>query len=407
MEIKLYKEQQQAVNKAKDNDYFALFMGAGTGKTYTALEILNQWNSTSVLLVCPKSVTLEWQNSIKTYGNTQNFTIITPQKYSRNVKSYTDDYDTIVLDEAHGMKDPKSKIHKGIKRIKCRKRLILTGTPTDGKEHELLSISNLLSDDIIGNYWGRLNSDFVLGEYDEIMYARAGTYEKYIELFRPYMYAIKQLSTVELPKITVNEITLNMLPKQKEIYDSMKDYSYINSLGREKTVHGDAVLVGKLRSVCSGFYKDEIGGVRSFTGCKEKYLLKNLSSGTIVFINFKHEEQLMIDLCNQLKLSYKVLSGSTNNTPEYIEEIKQFNYDILIVNYKSGGVGLNLVASHHIIMFSLPLSYIDFDQACKRIYRIGQTENCTIDILMCTKSKEISILNAIKRKTKISEKLFS
>lgn len=40
--IKLYKEQQEAVDKAVDLDYFALFMNMRTGKTYTALAILDR-----------------------------------------------------------------------------------------------------------------------------------------------------------------------------------------------------------------------------------------------------------------------------------------------------------------------------------------------------------------------------
>jgi len=49
-----------------------------------------------------------------------------------------------VLDEAHIIKNPKSKVSQAVKDLNCEKKIILTGTPLQNRVSELWSIFDYL-----------------------------------------------------------------------------------------------------------------------------------------------------------------------------------------------------------------------------------------------------------------------
>lgn len=409
MAIKLLPEQKQASNKAQKNRHFCCFMGPGTGKTFTALDIINKWVTNkqgNILVICPKAVINEWNEAIVEFESIHKFTIINPEKYTRQGTIDRTHYDVVVIDEAHSLKNPRSKIHKKIKRLNTDHRLLLTGTPTDGKPEELLALSNLVDENILGNYYQALQKDFVTDDYGTILYAKRGVYDYYIKTMSPYMYTLKKLGSVELPKITIKYTHIELTEKQREIYDLMYyNYAYYNKLGKRKTAHSTLVRNSKLRGICSGFYKDELENVRRFSTNKPKHL--NITDKTVIFTNYIEEEHALVRYCEEHNLTYRILSGSSKNTPAYIKEIKEFDYDVLIANYKSGGAGLNLVKANYLIMYSLPQSNILFDQSLKRVYRLGQKRPVTIEIFLTKNSIEEKTLKSLKKKGIMLDKLLS
>lgn len=369
-----------------------------------------------VLILCPKAVINGWLKSIGEFGITNiDFTVINPQKWINMPKEGS--YDVIIVDEAHGMKNASSKVFKRLMNIRREKTLILTGTPTDGKPQELLALSNLLSPTIIGEYW-KIAKDpqyFVLDpQYKSIMYSKESTFEYFKKCFKPYMFILDKLDDVELPELKVKNYKVPMCKKQQQIYDDAVDMIYTNSKGLTKSIHSAGVQVAKLRSICSGFLTDEYDVTMEFKHNKIKainYIYdKNIRNSSehdplIIFISYTREADNLINWCDSKGLTYRLLTGKSNNTPKYIQEIEAFEYDVLIVHYKSGGAGLNLIKSRHIVLYSLPLSSIDYAQSIKRIHGPGQTRTCTIHRLL-VKSSDVASKN-IDEKTlkKINKKL--
>lgn len=61
---------------------------------------------------------------------------------------------------------------------------------------------------------------------------------------------------------------------------------------------------------------------------------------------------------------------------------------VLLLSLKAGGVGLNLVGANHCLVADLPYNPAVFDQACDRVYRLGQTRAVTIHTFVCAGTVE-------------------
>lgn len=168
------------------------------GKTVQALtavvssRILSLRNRTTgaVLVICPASVLIHWESEITKFFKP---TILRPLLFadllSRSIKSSSsvieEDsrnsilrglsihdvvlvsyakflkeihilkevlWDTIILDEAHIIKNPKSKTAEAIFSVRAQRRIAITGTPLQNNVNELWSIFNFLLPDYLGEY---------------------------------------------------------------------------------------------------------------------------------------------------------------------------------------------------------------------------------------------------------------
>jgi transcription termination factor 2 len=61
---------------------------------------------------------------------------------------------------------------------------------------------------------------------------------------------------------------------------------------------------------------------------------------------------------------------------------------VLLLSLKAGGVGLNLVGANHCLVADLPYNPATLDQACDRIYRLGQKRSVTIHKFICANTIE-------------------
>ena len=125
------------------------------------------------LIVCPPTLSGHWQQEIKTYAPFLSVTayvgppaerkalkdtldktdiVITSYDVCRNdveaIEKYNWNY--VVLDEGHLIKNPKAKISQAVKRLPSNHRLILTGTPIQNNVLELWSLFDFLMPGFLG-----------------------------------------------------------------------------------------------------------------------------------------------------------------------------------------------------------------------------------------------------------------
>lgn len=118
----------------KDNPkYFGLWAGCRTGKTRAAIELAEQ-NGNSCLVITPKSLTINFENEIKKWGNRKDYkwNVVSKETFRRDFESYKK-YDGLICDEIHHFASTKSQLHKNfIKYVKKNKPKFiygLSGTP--------------------------------------------------------------------------------------------------------------------------------------------------------------------------------------------------------------------------------------------------------------------------------------
>ncbi|RYO93094.1 hypothetical protein DL766_000238 [Monosporascus sp. MC13-8B] len=125
------------------------------------------------LIVCPPTLSGHWQQEIKTYAPFLNVTafvgppaerrakaaqfattdiVVTSYEVCRNDTEYLEkqNWNYIVLDEGHLIKNPKAKISIAVKKLISNHRLILTGTPIQNNVLELWSLFDFLMPGFLG-----------------------------------------------------------------------------------------------------------------------------------------------------------------------------------------------------------------------------------------------------------------
>nr|XP_020474590.1 LOW QUALITY PROTEIN: transcription termination factor 2 [Monopterus albus] len=102
-------------------------------------------------------------------------------------------------------------------------------------------------------------------------------------------------------------------------------------------------------------------------------------------------------------LSYGVIDG-TVNPKRRMDLVEEFNTNlkgpqVMLVSLCAGGVGLNLTGGNHLFLIDMHWNPALEDQACDRIYRVGQSKNVTIHRFVCenTVEEKISILQLKKK----------
>ncbi|XP_077583563.1 transcription termination factor 2 isoform X1 [Stigmatopora nigra] len=106
----------------------------------------------------------------------------------------------------------------------------------------------------------------------------------------------------------------------------------------------------------------------------------------------------------KMRLRYGLISGGVN-PKRRLDLVDEFNNNnpngiqVMLVSLCAGGVGLNLVGGNHLFLMDMHWNPALEDQACDRIYRVGQKRDVTIHRFECkgTVEQKIAALQATKK----------
>jgi SNF2 family DNA or RNA helicase len=299
---------------------------------------------------------------------------------------------TLLLDESSLIQNETAKRSRFILKMKPANVILLSGTPTGGKYERLWSQMHLLGWDISKKlYW----NTFVNVEYLDTVGGKSipiVTGYKNVERLKRKMreYGCQFLKTDEvfdLPEQVFQQVKVD----QSKQYKTFRKKRIVDIDGR--TLVGDTTLTKMLyeRQLCGQYSEEKL---KAFTD-----LLDSTEERLVVFYNFTDELKALQKLTDRPQ---SIVNGETKDLSAY--ELHEDS--ITFVQYQAGAMGLNLQKSCRMIFYSLPLSSELFEQAKKRIHRIGQQHTCFYYILMCRSSIEEKVLTTLEKRQNYTEKLF-
>lgn len=143
-----------------------------------------------------------------------------------------------------------------------------------------------------------------------------------------------------------------------------------------------------------------------------KNLLEDNPDNYVLFYNYDAEFYELFDLCENLGYKIDVCNGSIKSEYFYQKYLKQTpgeklvnNKNIILANYGSGSEGGNWQAFNKCIFFSLP-QFSNYEQALKRIHRIGQKETVIYHIFYSENWLDRSMLKALEQKKEYNNEMF-
>nr|XP_005993670.1 PREDICTED: transcription termination factor 2 [Latimeria chalumnae] len=113
----------------------------------------------------------------------------------------------------------------------------------------------------------------------------------------------------------------------------------------------------------------------------------------------------------EVGLSYATVDGSVN-PKQRMDLVEDFNINskgpqVMLVSLCAGGVGLNLIGGNHLFLLDMHWNPALEDQACDRIYRVGQRKDVTIHRFVCENTVEEKISSLQEKKKELAKKVLS
>lgn len=407
-------------------------MEQGTGKTRTALELinirLNKGRIDHVIWLCPCSVkeTLR-RDIIKHTGDEQSdlITICGIETLSTSIKwnSYLLEIANnkscyLIVDESSKTKNHRAKRTENIIRLAglCKYKTILNGTPITRNETDLYSQMYILDWRILKykSFWSFAANHL---EYDENGKLRRCLNTDYlVEKIAPYAYQVKKSECLSLPKKTYDTVYYDLTKEQDMHYEYVADsllftldeikgytiYRFFTAL--QLVISG--YLVDTSKQTSDGevhikkepFFKDPLKNPR--LKCLMN-IIDGMQEKCIVFCKYTYEIEIITDLINKkygdgTAVSYNGnmnLKSRQKNLDEFKEKVQ-----FLIANKTCAGFGLNLQFCSYVIFYSNDFDYATRSQAEDRVHRIGQDRNVHIIDICAANTLDEKIIKCLNKK---------
>jgi len=406
----LYKYQVKGVKFLISNQQALLADDMGTGKTVmtlVALKLLMQQAKVhKALIVCPPSVLHEWRRHLDEWTPELVTTFVRGQKELRKLlwgfpshvyvtaystlrndvrsgllpKDYKKQFDVVVIDEAHHIKNPNTAQSRSVKTLDPNYRWALTGTPVQNKLEDMHALFEFV-------YPGLLTS------FD--------TEERVkIKIAPHFLRRRKQEVMADLPPKIRQELELDLDPDQQKAYEQVERESRLEiaALGDRVTKQHIFAKLILLKQICN-FAPGKI------TSPKLEDLIERveeiIQSGQKVFIFSQYRGEGIDKIERSLKPynPAKIVGGQSDAVRG--AEIERFKYrddtPILLAS-RSGGEGLNLVEASYVILFDHWWNPAVMWQAEDRAHRHGQKNSVNIYSYWMLDTIDIRIREILERK---------
>ena len=433
---KLYQHQETGIKFLLTRNGCILADDMGLGKSIQSIIAALESGAKKILIVCPSSVKVNWKREINVFCDdvaivnsknwqTAQFTIINFD-ILKNFHTLTDEKDTesdkiihrelananfdlLIVDEAHNLKNKKSKRGEIIADLAVNyginKTWLLTGTPVANRPMDFFNLLKIIKSPIAENWHYFANRYCDAKKFYKTL--KNGT-KKQIWLTdgasnleelaaRTKNSILRRLKTevLDMPDKIVSPIYHELSDSGWKEYEELWD-AYLEKRRKEKkkgTIQRDLVELGLLRKFIA------MQAIPETVEMAENAI--EMGQKVIIFTTFTDE-------LNELKNHFGKLCVTHNGPMK--ERDKQNSVDsfqnnpnikVFIGNIKSAGVGITLTEGTLVIFNSFDWVTGNNEQAEDRAFRIGQKKNVIVYYQLFEGTVSIRMWETLKRKKDI------
>ncbi|MDR2765278.1 MAG: DEAD/DEAH box helicase [Tannerella sp.] len=405
----------------------------GLGKTVQAIAVLlHRMQAGPALVVAPVSVVPNWVSEVNGFAPALHVktlhdsgdraaTLASLEAGDLLVTSYglllseeealtAKHWATVILDEAHVIKNYNTKTSKAAMSLQADFRVILTGTPLQNHLGELWNLFQFINPGLLGDL-SRFTEIFVRSTDEH-------TRERLKKLITPFILRRTKTTVLkELPPKTeiVRKITLS--DEETAFYEMLRRKA-IESLESDDNPQGAKHMkvlaeITRLRQACChpALVTPEIGieSTKLSTFLEIASELKENGHRALVFSQFVTHLDIVRKAMDEAGFSYRYLDGSTSSMKRLVE-VRSFQSgvgDFFLISLKAGGLGLNLTAADYVIHLDPWWNPAIEDQASDRAYRIGQCNPVTVYRLVAEHTIEEKIIQLHNTKRDLADSLLA
>jgi SNF2 family DNA or RNA helicase len=391
----------------------------GLGKTIEAGLILKEYLIRGlvqkVLILVPSSLVLQWTRELnqkfqipaiaqKKAWMWDKYDIVvasmdTAKRDPHREVVLNQPYDLLIVDEAHKLKNRRTKNWQFISEMQKKYCLLLTATPVQNEMEELYNLVSLLKPGQLGNE-SRFQKDYVAGKRkpkNEIQLRQ--------EISEVLIRNRRAQSDLPMTKRIVKTIPIQLTTEEQALYEGVSEfvrerYSSANDLKsmlsllvlqKEVCSSRDAVFLTLFKLFQKGNEeKDKIPPeinhlvqlLRAVTTSSKAEaavaLIQTIPDKVILFTEYRATQEMLIRALAAKGIQAVPYRGGFNrNKKDYMMELFQKRAQVMIAT-EAGGEGINLQFCHHIINYDMPWNPMRVEQRIGRVHRLGQKNDVHI-----------------------------
>lgn len=438
LKTSLYKKQKTVEKLFRKKRQIALFMEPGTGKTITALALVDQKQRRKnrhfwILVVTPKNIIGSWEDeliehmddyefygSIKSFDKAQSdeecsysFLVINYEQARIHIDYLCDfQWDFVILDESHRIKNRRSKTAKALWKLNDVKyKLILSGTPITKDEIDLWSQFKFLNPNLWGNnfkeFENRALRSIDLGDYKKLR-----PHKQKIKMFmkkaQSFTYHLKLDDMTDMPPKRDVVIKLPLNSASRKAYNGLEDSFLTEYKGKRSSIDLSVTALLRLQQLTGGHLILENGDAVRFKDQPKLWWtldkIEDLGKEKVLIIcRYKYEIELLESALRKLKYKVEVMKGKMK--PQEIKRVRHSFQNSKGCQVLIGQVGVVKEGNNfqkccrYTIFYSKSLSYVDIDQCKRRTWRNGQKRKVVYYHLVIENTIDESIESLIDKKT--------
>lgn len=325
----------------------------------------------------------------------------------------------MVIDEAHRIKNEKSKLSEILREFKSTNRLLITGTPLQNNLHELWALLNFLLPDVFNSAddfdeW--FNTNQCLGDDSLVKRLHA--------VLRPFLLRrLKSEVASELKPKKEIKIFVGLSKMQREWYTKilMKDIGIVNGAGRCEKMQLQNILMQLRKCTNHPYLFDGAEPGPPYTTdthlvynsgkmvVLDKLLPKLQENGSrvLIFSQMTRMLDILEDYCLWKQFQYCRLDGKTahEDRDRYISDYNSEGSTkfIFMLSTRAGGLGINLATADVVIIFDSDWNPQMDLQAMDRAHRIGQKKQVRVFRFVSENTVEEKIVERAEIKLRLDK----
>ncbi|MBI3944693.1 MAG: DEAD/DEAH box helicase family protein [Armatimonadetes bacterium] len=418
----------------------------GLGKTIEAgiimKELIVRGLARKILVLVPASLTGQWQEEmLAKFGEA--FEILTSktphwERHDRVIASLDTakqeanarvihelEYDLLIIDEAHKLKDRATQVYKFVSRVAKKYVLMLTATPVHNNLRELYNMITILKPGLLGTTRS-FSRQFVGADPRQPRNVR-----QLRTLLSEVMIRNRRASVgIQFPGRRAAVYHLELTPPERELYNAVEHYIREEFTRETRSQQRVLSLVTLQKELCSSpqavaetlrrmsereHYPEvtrrrlrafhelarEISDHRKARALIE--LLERFPGKLLVFTDFLPTLRHLQERLREAGHAVEVFHGSLTREEREAALLRFRGASRVMVSTHSGGEGHNLQFCHMLVNYDLPWNPMKVEQRIGRLHRLGQENDVSIFNFSTNDTVEESVLEILAQKIRMFE----
>lgn len=411
----------------------------GLGKTFEAglvmAELMERGDARRALVLVPASLVTQWQEEMWRFfrleftaepADPASYPLVIASldwaKRSPQAMAYLrQEWDVVVVDEAHRLKNQKSLNHTFVKGLLRAHLLLLTATPIENDLNELYSLVSLVRIGAFGSYM-----DF----YRQFIFDRHTPKNQALlkQILSEVMIRRTRLEAgLNLPEREVQLFPLDLSVEERELYDAVTD-ALRTAYGARRQEGGNLLpLILVQREICSSSFAllgtlermqpewlgDRLEEIQALARALQENtkarvvagLLRRLGESAIVFTEYRETQNYLIERLRADGFLVHAFHGSLAAREKRRVQERFREMGGVLVSTEAGGLGVNLQFARVVVNYDLPWNPMRVEQRIGRVHRLGQTKTVLVVNLYARKTVEEHLLTLLHLKIDLFRKV--